>query len=123
MMAGVIIRKLLNGNRDKGDNMKKYGVYAAIEVGMNNAFLIREYCELKRAVKEAYRLSRFRYQDKKANFTTTFIVGNNTGISLNMLSFHEYIRYSVVKCMEVRWLEISGGQNAYQNAFLVKVGD
>lgn len=105
-----------------GDNMKKYGIYVAIERDVHNAFLIREYCALKDAVKEAYRLSRSRYQDKKVNFTTTFIVGNNTGISLNMFSFHEYIRYSVVKCMEVRRLEISGGRKGYQTAFLVKGG-
>lgn len=41
--------------------MKKYGVYSAYSGTKRGALLIREYSELKDAVKEAYRLSRCRY--------------------------------------------------------------
>lgn len=78
--------------------------------------LIREYDTLKDANKEAYRLARcgFRY----TTFSEEFIVGNNTGITLNLSSFNECVRYSMFKYKEIACI----GVFSKQNSFLIKVG-
>ena len=106
--------------------MKKYGVYSACSGGKNGAWLIREYSTLKGAVIEAFRLSRYRYHHRSVQLTDTFIVADNTGITLNQKIAHEYLRYSIEQCIifddVIGFLEISGGQTGVKHTFLVKAG-
>lgn len=105
--------------------MKKYGIYVAYSSSENGAWLIREYSELKDAVKEAYRLSRCRYH-YRAQLADTFIVASNTGITLNLTVGKEYVRYFVERYIifddTVGFLEISGGQAGVKRTFMVKAG-
>jgi hypothetical protein len=105
--------------------MKKYGVYSAYSGTKMGALLIREYSELKDAVKEAYRLSRCRYH-YRAQRADTFIVASNTGITLNLTVGKEYVRYFVERYIifddTVGFLEIYGGQTGVKRTFMVKAG-
>ena len=101
--------------------MKKYGVYAHLKESKMAPWFIREYDTLKDAVREAYRLARCYYRNTR--YSDEFIVGNNTGITLNPLAFNECIRYSIDQCiirddvyksMHVYW------GNEIKHAFLIK---
>lgn len=104
---------------------KKYGVYTACSGSKNGAWLIREYSELKDAVKEAYRLSRCRYH-YRAQLADTFIVASNTGITLNLAVGREYVRYFVERYgifdRTIATLEISGGVIGAERTFMLKGG-
>lgn len=106
--------------------MKKYGVYASHSGSKNGAWLIREYSELKDAVREALRLSRCRYNHRVTQATDTFIVGDNTGITLNLQIGREYVRYLVEQYIlfddMIGFISISGGCNGIKHEFITKVG-
>ena len=74
--------------------MKKYGIYAACG-SQNCAWLMRERSTLKDAVKEAYQISRNRYNESTSRFADTFIVGDNTGIVFDTNIGRIYITYCV----------------------------
>ena len=105
--------------------MKKYGVYVLHSGSKDEAWLTREYSELKDAVKEAYRLSRCRYH-YRAQLADTFIVTSNTGVNLNLTAGKEYVRYFVGRFIifddTVGFIEISGGQTGVKRTFIVKEG-
>lgn len=105
--------------------MKQYGVYVACSGSKNGALLIREYNALKDAVKEAYRLSRCRYH-YRTQLADIFIVASNTGITLNLTTGREYVRYVVERYIvfddTVGFLKISGGQIGIKHTFMVKAG-
>ena len=105
--------------------MKKYGVYTACSGSKNGAWLIREYSELKDAVKEAYRLSRCRYH-YTAQLTDIFIVASNTGITLNLTAGQEYVRYLVERYRvfdrTIAIIEVFGGATGRERGFMVKEG-
>lgn len=73
--------------------MKKYGIYAHVKGSNIVPVLIRESDTLKAAAREAYRLARCNY--RKVNFAYEFIVGNNTGVTLNQFVFNEAVRYII----------------------------
>lgn len=75
--------------------MKKYCIYYTHSGSTNKAFLTRECSTLKEAVIEAFSLSRRRYRRSSSFFTDMFIVGDNTGITLNISIGHVYIIYYV----------------------------
>lgn len=106
--------------------MKKYGVYVSHSGSKNGAWLIREYSEFKDAVREAFRLSRCRYHHKVIRLAETFIVGDNTGVTLNLQIGREYIRYSVEQYILfddiIGFMHISGGCNGIKHEFITKVG-
>lgn len=103
--------------------MKKYGVYAYVEGSNNAPWLIREFDGLKDANREAYRLARYNFRN--AVFSTEFIVGNNTGITLNLLEFNESIRYLTEHLKAFNdvfgWLYVCW-ENETRNSFLIKGG-
>lgn len=55
--------------------MKKYGVYVLHSGSKDGAWLMREYSELKDAVREAFRLARCRYHYTAEQLTDTFYCG------------------------------------------------
>lgn len=73
--------------------MKKYAVYEHVEGNKRSPWLLREFDTLKDANREAYRLARCNFRNEE--FSCEFIVGNNTGMTLNLSLFNEYIRYSI----------------------------
>lgn len=101
--------------------MKKYGVYAHVKGSNMSPWLIREFDVLKDANREAYRLARCDFRN--ALVSTTFIVGSNTGITLNLLEFNESVRYLIEHIVAFNdvfgWLYVCW-ESETRNSFLIK---
>lgn len=106
--------------------MKKYGVYVLHSGSKDGVWLMREYSELKDAVREAFRLARCRYHHIAEQLADIFIVGDNTGIVFDPNNGIEYITYCVdcftVADNVVRRIIMIGDQNRLKSSCPVKVG-
>ena len=87
---------------------------------------MRECSTLKDAVKEAYQISRNRYNESTSRFADTFIVGDNTGIVFDANIGRIYITYCVdyftVFDNVVGWIIMIDGQNKSKSSWVVKAG-
>lgn len=87
---------------------------------------MRECSTLKDAVKEAYQISRNRYNESTSQFADTFIIGDNTGIVFDANVGRRYITYCVdyftVFDNVVGRIIMIGDQNRSKNSWVVKVG-
>lgn len=92
--------------------MKKYAVYS-LDNKSDNFFLSREFDTLTESVKEAYRMARYSFHNRKyANGSIEFAVGINVGVKVSYYKYKALIRF-----VQVNYFTISGDGVAWINMY------
>ena len=95
--------------------MKKYSVYC-LDNKSDKFFLSREFDTLKEAVKEAYRLARCSFHNRKyLNDSVEFAVGINVGIKVSYYKYKALVRFVQGNYItntgdRVAWINIYNGK-------------